>query len=559
MGRGVMREPTDFIVEYRDINLNRQGQIPSEDLSIKLQPVRNGVGSWAISLPQEHRAVSYLQTPGSGIIVTDIETGRIVMSGPTSKPSRKATSDDVIGTTTIAGISDDCVLWDARAWPSPGLAVEAQADGYDVRTGAAETVMREYVHFNIGPGSMVSRRSRLASKMTLAANLGRGVSVTKSARFPILGELLNEIATVADLTFRVVQVGDHLEFQVHAVEDRRAEIRLDINNGTLDEQGVETAPPSTTRVIVAGQGVGAERTLLLRTSAASLEAENLWGRKMEEFKDQRNTDDMDELIQAGDEILEEDGFTRVSVKAVPSNDLTMVYGKHWVEGDRITVVVDGQETWSTVTEAALIIDQEGVQIGAAIGDVADFNSASALRTSLEDTQKRVDHLERNVEASSAETLFPAGTMSMGAWTEAPAGWLLCDGRQVPRAIYPRLYAAIGNQFALAGDTGLSFRLPDMRGRFGVGVNPGDASYDTVGDKGGAKNTILQGGQMPEFIPVTKANAPSQSTGTADNGGNSVQAGLHTGRFNANLGTGNSTPDPVPTLPPYVAFNYAIKY
>lgn len=387
----------DVIVEYRDWDLTRKGQIPFSDLSIKFQPVRNGVGSWSVLLPAEHTAAKFLRKPGTGILITDVKSGEVLMSGPTTRPSSKQTSQDLKGMVTIGGVSDDCILWDGRAWPNPDLLVEAQTEGHDIRTGNGETVIRQYVSVNIGPGAIADRRSLLASKLILEADQGRGGLVTKSARFPKLGELANEIATLTGLRFRVVQRGDNLVLEIREVEDKTDIIRLDVANGTLDEQSVEFSAPVTTRVIVAGQGEGADRTLIMRRSAESTAAETQWGRIMEEFKDQRNTNDITELEQSGDEILETDGFTRTSVKAVPSNDLTMVYMKDWNLGDRVTVVVDGQETESVVTEAAVVIDHGGMMVGAAIGDVTKFNTAAALQSQVSDTQRRVEQIERTVE------------------------------------------------------------------------------------------------------------------------------------------------------------------
>lgn len=45
---------------------------------------------------------------------------------------------------------------------------------------------------------------------------------------------------------------------------------------------------------------------------------------------------------------------------------------------------------------------------------------------------------------------------------ADAGWLPCDGREIPRAQYPALFEALGTTYG--GGPG-SFSVPDLRGQF----------------------------------------------------------------------------------------------
>lgn len=390
----------DVLVEYRDKDLKRQGSIPMSDLSLKMQPVFNGVGSWRIKLPAEHRAVPYLRAPGSGIVITNLRTGETLMSGPTSRPSKKATASDPKGTVTISGLTDDRLLWDARAFPSPEFADPSDAKvANDVRSGQASTLLMAYVSANIGPGSPDGRRgASLRNKITMGPNPSLGVVTTRRPRYDVLGELLYGIAIEAGLGFRLVQIDEELQFQVYKPTDRSDTIRLDVHNGTLDSQSVEVAPPEVTRMIVAGQGVGKERQMASVTTPESLEAEDLWGLIIEEFKDQRQTDQEEELDSAGLERLLEAGFTKIAVKAVPSNDQTMIFMTDFFLGDEVAVVIDGQEEPnSIITEAVVLIDEDGVRTGVAIGDIADFDSASALRSTVDDTVRRVEHLERNVE------------------------------------------------------------------------------------------------------------------------------------------------------------------
>lgn len=406
----------DYLVEFRDKNLVRRGAIPAPDLQLKFQPVFNGVGTWSLTLPAEHRAVPYLRAPGSGIIITNRVTGKIEMSGPTSKPTKKATSQDPKGMVTISGLSDDCIVYDTMSWPEPSNTdVTTQQFSHDTRTGTADALIRAYVSNNIGPAAPNSwRKKGFKGALTLGpAPAIPGPTLTKSPRFQNLGDLLSEISLESGgvVAWRVVQVGSVLQLQTYNPMDRTLFIRLDISNGTLSDQNVEFAPPEVTRIVVAGQGQMTDRHFVLTSTTQSVQAEDDWGRVIEQFKDQRNTDDETEMVNSGLGILNDKGFTKVAVKATPANDMTMVFMKDFFLGDKVKVVIDGQETTSYITEGVIAIDGAGLRSAVAIGDIADFDSASALRQTVQDNTRRIEFLEKNAEAPNVDrlTLMGRGT------------------------------------------------------------------------------------------------------------------------------------------------------
>ena len=83
--------------------------------------------------------------------------------------------------------------------------------------------------------------------------------------------------------------------------------------------------------------------------------------------------------------------------------------------------------------------------------------------------------------------IPAGSMVMWMAATVPAGWLLCDGATVSRTTYAGLFAAIGTQFG-AGDGSSTFRLPNMRGRFPIGLDPDGSAWDKLGETGGQEKS-----------------------------------------------------------------------
>lgn len=56
--------------------------------------------------------------------------------------------------------------------------------------------------------------------------------------------------------------------------------------------------------------------------------------------------------------------------------------------------------------------------------------------------------------------LPIGTIVAYSDNEAPINWLLCDGREVSRAVYSNLFSAIGTTFG-EGDGTSTFNLPSF--------------------------------------------------------------------------------------------------
>lgn len=65
-----------------------------------------------------------------------------------------------------------------------------------------------------------------------------------------------------------------------------------------------------------------------------------------------------------------------------------------------------------------------------------------------------------------DAAIPAGTVI--AWAGngvTPTGWLPCNGALLAQASYPELFAAINILYNIGGESGTTFRLPDLRGKF----------------------------------------------------------------------------------------------
>lgn len=90
---------------------------------------------------------------------------------------------------------------------------------------------------------------------------------------------------------------------------------------------------------------------------------------------------------------------------------------------------------------------------------------------------------------------PIGGMMDYGGTIAPDGWLICDGSAVSRETYSDLFNVIGTYFGV-GDGSTTFNLPPFNGRIGIGLDPNDTDFDTLGKTVGEKNHTLTIEEIP---------------------------------------------------------------
>lgn len=382
---------SDLVIEVRDKNFNRLGQFSEIDKVGFTAVLRyNSVGTWSATLPVGNAMAEYLRQPGAGIVITTDQG--VLFSGPMTGVKTSQSTEDPYGTYEFSGVDDSVILTERLAYPTPATAdLSAQTTPYDVRTGSAETVIKNYVSANIGPLAPATRK---IANLSIEPTQNRGLTVSGSARFEKLQDVIKPLADLAGLGFTVEAVGNGLQFQVFEPVNRSAYIRLDLENGRLSKSEYTLAQPITTRVVVGGDGDAAARILVERTNSTATSAEEAWGRRIEVFADQRSETDPAKLQQAGDEILAKDGKPIIAVSVSPSDDQTMLYGKDWNLGDRVTCVIGDTEVVAVVTEVGLKIDSDGVRIGATVGEPKALDYETQILTRQAEQASRISNLER---------------------------------------------------------------------------------------------------------------------------------------------------------------------
>ena len=113
-----------------------------------------------------------------------------------------------------------------------------------------------------------------------------------------------------------------------------------------------------------------------------------------------------------------------------------------------------------------------------------------------------------------------GEIRMFAGNFAPAGWMFCDGTQLPISENETLFQLIGTIYG--GDGQETFNVPDLRGRVPIhqGTSSGTGSSYTVGQSGGVETVALTTQQMPQH---SHALVATSAIGNQVNPGGSLLA------------------------------------
>lgn len=252
-------------VTVRDINLN-EVEAANGYLSLRMDLRDSDVGQWTLRLPSTHPAVKYFVQPGSGIVVRPIGHTDAIMSGWTSEMFITESRDSEVGGATFVGFTDEVLLTEL-AYPDPSLDVSEAglstfATTHDVRSGPAETVLKEYVAENIGPAAGILRRRY--QFLNIPASTDLGSIGTWTARFDSLLELCREIVTYGGLSFRIIQSAPgQLALVVYEPEER-SEVRFSVKTGNLTTAVLTYRSPDSTEGIAGLSGEGAARTFTRR-------------------------------------------------------------------------------------------------------------------------------------------------------------------------------------------------------------------------------------------------------------------------------------------------------
>jgi hypothetical protein len=312
-----------YNIYIRDSNFRRIGEI-TDYTKLDIIPRFNAVGTFALDIPTDSPAAKELIKPKYGIIVK--KDGQTIFSGTVT--SRHRTFNTSGDTMTLSGKDDNAFLAGRLAYPVPGGDFSL-ADS-DVRTGKAETIMKQYVDYNCGPSALSERRI-----ITLAPDTGIGNVVTGRARYDNLLDLLTSLAiSGGGLGFRVVQADDMLQFQVYQPTNKTRSVFFSPLLGNLIAFEYDNTNPEANYTIVGGGGVGKARIIRYVGDSDSIAK---YGR-FESFVDQRDTTDNTELTQSMFEELANKA-EQYTFNFTPIDTPQLAFSRDYGLGDTVSIVL----------------------------------------------------------------------------------------------------------------------------------------------------------------------------------------------------------------------------
>lgn len=143
----------------------------------------------------------------------------------------------------------------------------------------------------------------------------------------------------------------------------------------------------------------------------------------------------------------------------------------------------------------------------------------------------------NVQVAFLRMIRKPGTLIPSAsLTAEDSSQLLCDGREVAKADYPDLYAAIGDVWGTP-TSALLFKLPNAGGRFMLvaGTLPSGTPV-ALGQQGGEETHAFTVSEFDHTHTTGRVKAPGDNTMAFLTGGSTK-----TGAGQKNPGAGGSTP------------------
>ena len=366
----------DYYVRWRDKNLAPVGETAAWE-KLTLVPRFNNPASWILDIRAEHLNVNFLDWSNS------IEVFRKSMgfvAGPITGIRHLNYRKNVY---RISGVGNLIHVNDKLATPqSEGPPYDT--DAYDIQTSTdAETQLKYYVDAHCGPGAKVARQ-----KLTIAANQNRGASIPGRARFYNLLELCRSLALQGgDMGFRVTINGTELEFDVYEPTDLTDDVKLSLGLGTLLGYQITSEAPTANHITGAGGGQGITRIFREGEDATSQEKYN---RRIETFRDRRDTTDTDEIDNTIQEELDKKA-ERVSVELYLADTLQAGAIDDYFVGDKITAEADGVTYTTPIREMKITVAanlETVIPVVGSPGAVAE-NAFSDLYSKINDLQAQL--------------------------------------------------------------------------------------------------------------------------------------------------------------------------
>lgn len=202
---------------------------------------------------------------------------------------------------------------------------------------------------------------------------------------------------------------------------------------------------------------------------------------------------------------------------------------------------------------------------AVYGNDADFHN---MLLSYGWTHGRINDFDLKELLYDLICTVPIGTIEMYGGSTLPTGWLYCNGQAINRTTYSVLFEVIGTSFG-AGDGSTTFNLPDLRGRFPLGVGNGSAAghtNHTLNQKDGNENAIVvshnhytsQGSGKEWFVTSERDGATNILVQATSGASHKVDSSTTSLDYHHRGATGSTGSDGTgKNMPPYIGLRFII--
>lgn len=157
-------------------------------------------------------------------------------------------------------------------------------------------------------------------------------------------------------------------------------------------------------------------------------------------------------------------------------------------------------------------------------------------------------------AKAGSQMNQVGTLLVFAGSTIPTGYLLCDGSEVSRTTYAKLFSVINTTYG-KGDSSSTFNLPDFRNKtlWGANSNVGETFTSGLPNITGQASWIRRGlSDYPQNGAFTTGTSGNAAT-VGSNNRTVTAVRFDASRANSIYGASNIV------QPPAIAVNVIIKY
>ncbi len=179
--------------------------------------------------------------------------------------------------------------------------------------------------------------------------------------------------------------------------------------------------------------------------------------------------------------------------------------------------------------------------------------------SVQENRRKIENsVVREENLFPPEMLMPVGAVTAYVSSNAPNGWLNCEGQELYRGDYPALFEVIGTTYG-AGNGTTTFNLPDLKGRAIVGQGAGSGlTARSMGATGGAETHTLSTDEMPSHshnVDNTVQKSGLNTPSGLDNDGSEIDTVNTVSTASTSDGGGQAHNN----MQPFTVLNYIIKY